>query len=141
MYKGQIEEADNEEEEGPNPIAMVDGVEVPYKEFQFEPGLVGTDGSAAHPRWEKIRAAGAAAYQVGATGIRRVVRWSLPKEFPQTAAASEVFAFMLAVYKAPQAGQVQVLVDCLAIVNCFMNRFMAERPQAKFGGGGYGRTP
>ncbi len=61
-----------------NPIiegirAFENGIQVGYDDLWFEEGLVALDGSAKHARWPGFTTAGAAAYQVNATGVAKAL--------------------------------------------------------------------
>jgi hypothetical protein len=95
---------------------------------------VGTDGSSKHSKWPHLASAGSAAYQVDNKGNRRAMRWTLPKGFPQTPAASEKYAFDMVVRSVRPGCTVEVLVDCEAVQKCWRSLSWASRAQAKYAG-------
>ncbi len=122
-----------------NPIfegirAYENGIQVGYDDFWFEAGLVALDGSAKHARWPGFATAGAAAYQLTATGVVKALIWTIPDDYPQSAAASEQLAADNAIDKVKPGVKVDLLVDCLAVQLCFLDLRQASRCQSKFGG-------
>jgi hypothetical protein len=82
-----IELVDSKEPEVPKQQDLgiqcfINGASVPWEEFFFESGLVGTDGSSVYSKWPHLASAGSAAYQIDSKGYRRAMRWTLPKGFP-----------------------------------------------------------